>query len=495
MRPALVLLLVIDQLARGRLDASLPGGLGRLLREGRVFADATLTHAVTETCPGHAAISLGLEPGHAGIPGNEVFLDGRPTYCAAGASPALLRADALADWVRAAGGRAVAISEKDRAAIVLGGRTPGLTVWLDPKVGFTAGRSGAEPPWLSRFDAARGLAPFDASRFPERWTHRTDDPRALPDDTAAEAGRWSRTTPHPVRGATLAETVERLLRTPLADGLTLDVARAAVDAERLGRGAAPDLLAVSLSANDYIGHAYGPDSQEAAGALRALDGQVGEFLAFLEARVPRGRLLVVLTADHGVAPLPEVAQALGVSACRVPGGRVSGQALAERIATLAATACGLAAPPAVATDGDSAFALAPEVWGTCRAPRAEVLATVAAGLAREPGVVRAWTAADAAADPCAGACALFRGSFDPERSGDWTVELDPYCLMSSYAEGTSHGSPHAYDRAVPLVFWGAGVAPGKVRGLARTVDVAPTLADRLGLAPGHALDGRVLPLR
>jgi arylsulfatase A-like enzyme len=494
-RPALVLLLVVDQLARGRLDATLPGGLGRLLREGRVFADATLTHAVTETCPGHAAISLGLAPGHAGIPSNLLFLDGRPTYCVEGASPAFLRADALADWVRAGGGRAVAISEKDRAAIVLGGRHPDVALWLDPSAGFTAGPRAAPPPWLARFDAAHGLAPFDAARFPAEWTHRRDDPRALPDDTPSEDARWSRTSPHPLRGATLAETVQRMLHTPFADALTLDLARAAVEAERLGRRGAPDLLAVSLSANDYIGHAYGPDSQEAAASLRELDRQLGAFLSFLEARVPRGRLLVVLTADHGVAPIPEVAEALGISECRVPGGRVRGRPLAERIAAEAQAVCGLDAAPEVTTDGDSAFALTPAAWAACRAPRAQVLAGVAARLAQEPGIVKAWTATDLSTEPCAGACALFRASHDPERSGDWLVQADAHCLLSSSPDGTGHGTPYAYDRAVPVVFWGAGVAPGTVRGLARTVDVAPTVAAELGLTPGHALDGRALPLR
>ncbi len=496
-RPALVVLVVVDQLARGRVDPSLPGGLGRLLREGRVFADATLAHGVTETCPGHAAISTGLQPGRAGVPGNTVFVEGRPRYCAADGSSALLRSDALADWIRAAGGHAIAISEKDRAAIMLGGRRPDLAIWLDPAAGFTtARRDGAQaPPWVARFDAARGLAPFDAARLPERWSHRSDDPRALADDTPSESDRWSRTSPHPVRAATLAGTVERLLRTPFADALTLDLARAAVEEERLGSRAATDLVAISLSATDHILHAYGPDAQEAAAALGELDRQLGEFLEFLEARVTRDRLLVVLTADHGGAPVPEVAEALGASECRVPGGRVMGKALASRIGALARDACGLAAEPQVAWDGNSAFALPVEAWRACHGPRATAAAAVAAALGSEPGVVKAWTAADVGARPCSGACALFRASFDPERSGDWVVQLDPHCMLTSEPAGAGHGSPYAYDRAVPIVFWGNGIAPYVVRGLARTIDVAPTIAARLGLAPGQPRDGRPLSLR
>ena len=289
--------------------------------------------------------------------------------------------------------------------------------------------------------------------------------------------------------------MERLLRTPLADALTLDLVRAAVEALGLGRGAAPDLLAVSLSATDHIGHAYGPDSQEALAALLALDAQVGELLRFLEARVPRDRLVVALTADHGVTPLPEVSEALGVSECRVPGSRVAGRAMKTRIAGLAREACGLAADPEVGWDGNSAFALGAEVWETCQAPRTEAAAAVAARLEAEPGVVKAWTAADLEGPRCAGACALYRASFDPERSGDWVIQLDPHCLLSSEQEGTGHGSPYAYDRAVPVVFWGGGVAAGTVRGPAHSVDVAPTLAARAGVAPPAPVDGKVLPLR
>jgi predicted AlkP superfamily pyrophosphatase or phosphodiesterase len=494
-RPALLVLLVVDQLTRGRLDPALPGGLGRLLREGRVFADATLAHGITETCPGHAAISTGRHPGHAGIPGNHVFESGRPRYCVEGGSLAFLRGDTLADRVRAAGGDAVAVSGKDRAALLLAGRG-GLAIWLDPAAGFVAGRRAGTPPppWVESFDAARGLAPFDPARLPASWSHPGDDPRAFPDATPSEDARFSRTSPHPVRGATLAETVARLLATPVADALTLDLAREAVTAERLGAGPAADLLAVSLSATDYVGHLYGPDSQEALAALGALDGQVGAFLAFLEARVGRGSLLVALTADHGVTRNPELAEALGVSECRVPGGRVPGAGLAARIAALAREACRLPAAPEVTTDGDLSFALPAEAWKACRAPRSEVVAAVAAGLAAAPGVVKAWTAPDLAGPGCAGPCALFRASFDPERSGDWVVQLDPTCVPAGGTTGASHGSPYLPDRAVPVVFWGGGVTAGIVRGPAHTVDVAPTLAGRAGLA-AVPVDGRALHLR
>jgi arylsulfatase A-like enzyme len=393
------------------------------------------------------------------------------------------------------------VSGKDRAAIMLGGRRPTLAVWLDPLAGFTTSRyyARALPGWLARFDADRGLAPFAAAKLPERWSHRTDDPRALRDDDPSESPQWSRTSPHPVRASTQRETIDALRRTPYLDQLTLDLARTIVDAERLAEGPDTSLLAVSLSATDHIGHAYGPDSQEALAALEELDRQLGDFLAFLEARVPKASLLVVLTADHGVSSTPEVAAELGASECRAsPTGRVRGADFQRHVAEAVRAACDVDVGP-VAWDSNYAFKLDPAVWPRiaqrCGKTRPQVLAEVRAALRARPGVVEVWTAAELSGpEACSGYCALQRASFAGERSGDLVVQLDPTCQLTAEEHGAGHGSPYASDRAVPLVFWGNDVAPGVVRGRARTVDVGPTLAHRLGLTPDPAWDGSALPL-
>jgi arylsulfatase A-like enzyme len=534
-RPRLVVLVSVDQLARRRVNAALPGGLGRLLREGRVFADAALEHAITETCPGHATMLTGVHPGAAGIPGNLLFDGGKTVYCSGervdpGADahaafarsgvlgiPEPARAAELAEALRSPsflsvktlgdllgpGRKVFTVSAKDRAAIMLGGTRPTLAVWLDARAGFTTSRyyAKAVPPWLEAFDRERGLAPYVAGRFPAEWRHGGHEPGALPDETPFESSAFGRTSPHPVRGATLAETVPRLLRTPFVDALTLDLARTIVERESLGKGPGPDLLAVSLSATDYVGHAYGPDSQEAASALRDLDSRLEAFLRFLQARVRRDSLLVVLTADHGVAPIPEVAIELGASECRVPGGRASGERWKELVRDAAARVCGTAEGPTVAWDGDHSFKLDPAWLARC-GDRDGALAAMASQLSAQPGVVHVWTPAEAAGDAkvCVGYCRLFRNSYGGERSGDLVVQLDPTCELtpadpehrSPYVTG--HGTPYAYDREVPLVFWGNGVAPGIVRGQARTIDIAPTLARRLGIPPQPEWSGRALPL-
>jgi arylsulfatase A-like enzyme len=242
------------------------------------------------------------------------------------------------------------------------------------------------------------------------------------------------------------------------------------------------------------------DSQEAAAALRELDAQLDRFLRALERRVPRAALLVVLTADHGAVPIPEVSAALGASECRVPGGRVRSKEFLARVEAALREVCDTGAPVLVAYDHNYSFKVAPEFWtaaaSACGKQRDAAIAEAAARLARAPAVVKVWTPADVRGPPaeCAGMCRLYRNSFAGERSGDLVVQLDPTCQLTDEPLGTGHGAPYAYDRNVPLVFWGDGIRAAVVRGEAHTTDIAPTLAGRLGVALPHPVAGRALPL-
>ncbi len=529
--PRLVLLISVDQLRPERISPALPGGLGRLLREGRSFADAAHAHADTETCPGHAVMLTGMHPGHAGIPANDSIdaESGRTVYCVedeapdaavigaparpvspppppatgvTGRSPRRMRVDALGDWMkqRWPEARVFAVSGKDRAAIVLGGRHPDAAYWLDRgALGFTTSRyyHDALPAWISRWHGdGEGQGAFP-SHVPERWDHATGSPPngARRDDFAGESSQFSRTSGHPIRGADRRATLERLAFTPWLDTLTLSFARALFDAESLGRDETPDLLAVSLSATDLIGHAYGPGSQEALDALIRLDDELGGFLDHLETSVGAGHLLVALTADHGVLELPEWIRETAHSACPLESGRQVTGVLRESLAAALATALGAPA------DGapwifDSGFALTVNraLARSRGVPEARVIEAARAFFAAHPGVERTWTPeeierAAQAGDPVA---RLHRHSRDPERSGDLVVQPRRDCLFSPYPAGTSHGSPWLYDRAVPLVLRGPGVTPGIVRGRAAPVDLAPTLARLLGIEAPRDLDGEAL---
>lgn len=517
--PRLVLLIVVDQLRPDRIAPELPGGIGRLLREGRVFVDAAHDHALTETCPGHGVLLTGVHPGRLGVSANEVFdreanetrycvedpaEDARTLGGGPGRSPRSLRHAALGDWLKAAhpGARVFALAGKDRAAVTLGGRRPDGAYWLSPAdpPRFTTSRyyRAEAPAWLRRFNGdAQGAQPLLA-RVPELWRHgpvsgpgptRTDD-YAFEDDT------FGRTSGHPVR--TRSGDTPALWFTPFADELTLDLARLLIHEKRLGRDATPDLLALSFSATDWIGHRYGPESQEAAAAVRRLDAMLGELLSWLEQEIGRLHLLVALTADHGVLPIPEWLAETGRSECPVPGGRADANAIGRALEAELDARFGSdeadAAGPWLRVAGSELLANAERARAEGVESQA-VLEEAKRFLEAQPAIRRVWTRSELAEGsgprPFA---ALYRHSFDPERSGDLVVQPERDCLVSRYPAGTSHGSPYRYDRAVPLVIWGAGVEPGPVRGRARPVDLAPTLAARLGLTPPSDLDGRALAL-
>jgi predicted AlkP superfamily pyrophosphatase or phosphodiesterase len=533
--PRLVLLLAIDQLRPDRLSPEQPGGLGRLQREGRVFARAALAHAFTETCPGHATMVTGRHPANIGLPGNR-HVD--PTtlelhYCvddpadearplgagpkAAGRSPRNLRVDSLGDWLKAQrpGSRVFSISAKDRAAITLGGRRPDAVYWLDfagPPRFTTSGYYRASlPEWVEAWGSERVLA-----ELPDVWHYEADSIAAAkasgrPDDHPAESPRFGRVAPHPLRrgpgdeGDDIAASHrlvgQRLYASPFLDSVTLAFARDLVAREQLGRGPDIDLLAVSLSATDIVGHHYGPWSWESRDALARLDRMVGEFLRFLESQVPATKLVVVLTADHGVLPLPEWLLEKGESACPLAGGRIDPDDL---VAALTVRLDRRFGPDISQVDparpwfarASTRLTLNRERVSAQGLSEREVLGFAEKFLEAQPGVAEVWSLKKVEARRGSSEmAALYANSWDFERAGDLAIQIARDCLLTGYEFGTSHGSPYAYDRAVPLIFFGPGVEPGRVDGAAATVDIAPTLARLLGIEAPSGLDGRALPLR
>jgi predicted AlkP superfamily pyrophosphatase or phosphodiesterase len=513
--PRLVLVLVVDQLRRDRLDPALPGGLGRIAREGRVHTEGLLDHAITETCPGHATLLTGRHPGAAGIPGNR-FIDaeaGRTVYCVedrdapviggdpgevgeGGRSPRNLRVSALGDWMKAArpGTRVFAVGGKDRAAITLGGQRPDAAYWMlreGGPLGFTTSRyyRAELPAWVERFNARLARA------LPERWEHAVEGaPR--PDDYRGESPEYRRESPHPLRDGNPEKLADNFSFTPHLDEKTIDFARELVEREDLGGGSAPDLLALGLSATDLIGHLYGPFSHESADALRRLDRALGSFLEFLEARLGAGRVLVALSADHGVLALPEWLAERGESRCPLEDGRAGlrwlvvglGWELHRSLTWV------LALPKGWVVVAGTQLAASRPVAQRQGVPVERIVGLVEAYLERRPYVTRVWTPAELESSD-EEIARLYRNSRDPERSGDLLLQIEPTCLITPYGHGTTHGSPYSYDRAVPIAFWGPGIVPGRVAGPARTIDVAPTLARLLGVRPPGPIDGQPLPER
>jgi predicted AlkP superfamily pyrophosphatase or phosphodiesterase len=517
-RPRLVLVIAVDQLRPDRIGPDLPGGIGRLLREGRVYREAALEHAVTETCPGHAVILTGRHPGATGLVGNRFFdLEAdRTVYCvedaeesgrllgpaAPGRSPRNLRVTALGDWMKQAeaGTRVFAVAGKDRSAIALGGKRADAAYWPSelPPIGFTSSRYylAALPDWVAAFNGSDPPRDGFFASLPDIWEHLPAaagrSPR--PDDFEGESEELSRTSPHPLRDPDPGTFADRLGASPYLDEVTLRFAEQLVRREGLGRGAAPDLLGLGLSATDSVGHRYGPYSHESADALLRLDAALGRFLEFLEGELGAGSVAAVLTADHGVLPLPEWLAATGESRCPVEGGRAGlrrmGFGLLWRMHWELSP---LAWPRGWVQFAGSQVAVKRSLARSRGVELARAVELARSHLERQRAIAHVWTR-EAIAREDGELAVLYRNSFDPERSGDLFVQLAPTCLASSEGDGTTHGTPYPYDRRIPLVFWGPGIESASLPGRAASVDVAPTLAAYLGVPAPPGLDGRVLSL-
>ena len=522
----LVVLISVDQLRADRLDSRLPGGLGWMTRSGRRFSEGRLDHARTDTCSGHATMLTGHQPAVAGLPGNTVVrresleiqycvednskrgaILGRRSEPKEGRSPRSLRVTALGDWLKDQdpNSKVYAVSAKDRSAIALGGRQPDAVFWLDRrKTGrITTSRYYLDrlPQWVEGWTVKKLLAPV-----PDLWTHPTGEPPngVRADAFHGESTRWSMTSPHPVKpeGDTPG-SIDAFLASPYVDARTLDFARQLVIEEDLGRRDAVDLLAIALSGTDFIGHRYGPKSQEAHDALVRLDQDLGSFLAFLRARVGVDHMIIVLTSDHGVLPLPEWLAARGGS-CPVSGGRIDLSRFDEGLSAELDEVFGpgpeqaddVEPPDWFLRHGYEIF-FRPETVEQNGASLERVSVISSEWIRQQTGVARVWRGQDI--DQGIGPqpmVRLYQNSRLPGGEGaDLVIEPAYGCLFASWPEGTSHGSPHDYDRDVPLVFVGPGIEVGTTRAQASPVDIAPTLAGEIGVEPPQGLSGRALPLR
>jgi hypothetical protein len=476
--PALVVLVVVDQLPVRLYDRVKPwfeGGMARFTGDGAFQAVGHYAYARTLTCPGHATLSTGAAPSTSGIPANAWSADGQMVYCA---DASFLRAEPLADVVHARGGKVASLSIKDRAAVMMGGHAADAIVWMDLKaLRFTGGADPSSVATIAALDAAVPLAPYAA----RPWEALRPDLYAgvFPDAQPFELGPggMGQTFPHPAPTGTAADgtpvvTAQAFRAQPSSGDALADAAAATVGLLHLGQDATPDLLAVSFSDTDYIGHAFTPDSWEAMDGLLRLDQSLGRLFASLDDKVGAGRWSVLLTSDHGCA---------GGTGTRIRPGDV------EARANAAIAAAGFEGKVELE---DGAVFLPPSAK-VDDAARRKAEAAVIAAVSSLPGVVGAyaWGRPDGVPDDAPNAEAI-RLSHAPGRSGDVLVVPAEGAMFDSPEHdgtGTGHGTPYGYDTRVPVVAWGAGVRAGAAGADLDTRRVAPTLAALLGVpAPVQA---------
>lgn len=497
-KPTLVVFITVDQLGSDYLErygGNFTGGLKRLRDESALWVRGVLDHAVTETAPGHASTMSGRFPVHTGISSNS---NGVNTVDAPligsddlGASPFRFLGTTLHDWMKAAdpATRALSVSRKDRGAILPIGRARTDVYWFASNGAFTTSTYYRTelPGWVTAFNARR----VPQSYAGKAWTPLLSADRyAEPDTIPFESGGYDYVFPHvlPLDPAAAASGFSQF---PWMDSLTLAFALEGVRRLGLGNGASrTDLLAVSLSATDAVGHRYGPDSKEIHDHLLRLDRYVGAFLDSLFAMRDRTRIVIALTADHGVAPYPEL---------RSPwydnhlAQRVS-QAPAWRLVYERLRAAGIDTAAVFYDDGFRVRDA--EAFRRAGAEPDTFAAVWVREMRRTNGVLRADLLTDLArADTVHDVIARrWLHVFAPDGPVRAVSTHTPFSYWAGVNYAT-HGQAHDYDARVPILFWGSGIVAGARSSEARVVDMAPTLAAWLGITPLERVDGHALPLR
>jgi len=491
-KPRLVLAIVIDQFRYDyllRFRGDYHSGLARLLEQGAVFTDAHYLHATTVTAVGHSTFLSGAPPSVSGIVANEWYdreagasvtsvsdpetrlvggIPNRP-----GSSPRRLLVSTVGDEVKMQGAesKVIGISIKDRSAILPAGHMADGAYWYDPDSNN----------WVTSTYYRTALPDWARKVNDEHPSRQAIGAKWLPFDAKDDSATPFCTM---VAGTDL-RYCGSLEATPWANEMIEDFAERAIAGEDLGHHAGVDILAVSFSANDYVGHAVGPDDPAIRDISIRTDRLLGKLFDYVEQRIGAGNTLVVLTADHGVAPVPEVNQAR-----HMPGGRLDATKVADAITGALTRRFG---PGQWLVGGLANMPyLNLKLVSTLKLDLGLVEQVAAAAARGVEHIARVYTAQDlrsgAVQQDAIGRA--FTLSFYGPRSGDLFILQEPYYLFD--ATGTSHGTPYVYDNEVPVLFQGPGIKPGIYPGSIAVNDIAPTLAALLGTAQPSGSIGRVL---
>lgn len=527
-RPRLVVVAVFDQF-RGdyitRWDSHFgKNGFRRLKDEGAYFSNCQYPYAATFTGAGHATLVAGCSPKVHGIVGNEwrVYSTGTNQICVTslqservppatlnstsskgGVSPELIKVETIGDVLKSSSNgesKVVSLSLKDRSAILLGGQAPDICCWFDTDAGAFVTSSHYTTklyPWVTRFNREKLANKW----FGVDWTPlrpELDYDKIVGPDNARGEGtgvRQGRLFPHDMTGGVGSPAMpyyEAVICSPFGSDLLLGLAQQAIDAEGLGSRDTPDLLCLSFSSNDAVGHSWGPDSHEVFDMTLRSDLIVRDMLKLLDEKIGKNRYLLVVTSDHGICPLPEVARLKKEDAGRIPITNLlrAADAMFERT-------FGGRGPQRTLW-----FETIVNRWfyfdraklkqmGIKQEKAEEVLA---AWLKKQQGIAAVYTRSQvekglADDEPFASQVDL---SYFADRSGDVQIVLKPNWLLDDNTSGTNHGSPYEYDTHVPLFVFGSGVTPGVHSDRVSPTCVAAILAHGLG-APLPKTAEKVVP--
>lgn len=485
-KPKLVVAIAVDQFRYDYLvkfRSEYTGGLDQLLRRGAVFSNAYYEHFPTVTAVGHSTFLSGAYPASSGIIANDwwdrelrrsvtsVF---DPSVKGLGdeketASPRRMLVSTVGDELKMVSpkSKVIGVSLKDRSAILPAGHMANGAYWVSKTNGKFVSSTyyfDGVPDWVTKFNDAKAA---------DRYANSVWDLKAY--------GGLKRTLKTPAD----VDYYDSIASTPYGNELIEEFCERAIAEEKLGQRGVTDVLAVSFSSNDYVGHDYGPDSPEVRAVSVHTDRLFAKFFASLDRTVGMANVLVVLTADHGVAPMPEVNRER-----RMPGGRMTAGVIRDTVERALGAKFGIA--KYVLSPSDYSLYLDDALIERRGLNMAEVRRVAAEAARKVDHVARVYTRDQLLAGPPASEMVARRVSngYNEERGADLMIVLEPYFMYVK--TGSTHGSPYNYDAHVPVIFLGARIKPGRYWGQVAVNDIAPTLASLLDVDAPSGSAGRVL---
>ncbi|HEY2416247.1 MAG TPA: alkaline phosphatase family protein [Pirellulaceae bacterium] len=507
-RPKLIVCVSVDQLCQDYLvrfadNFASDGFFRRIEREGAAYTDCNHRHAFTVTGPGHAVQLTGTYPSRHGIVGNNWFdrTIGKDVYCcddasvqllglpaAKGISPKNLLVETTGDKMRLSTNnrsKVFGVAIKDRASVLMTGKNADTAFWMEDNLWTTSTYYRTDMPgYLRVLNESQSLEKFRGKKW-ELLLAKDKYHNSGPDQNKWENPPKGFTSefPHQLPEAgkmTPLDFGELVLFSPFGNDATLEAARAIVEGEQLGSDEFPDLLCMNFSSNDYVGHAFGPHSLEVEDITYRTDRQLGEFLRWLDEKIGANKWTLLLTADHGVAPIVEYAQQFRLPAKRIPLGKADEvktkleKHLREQLGLTAAM------KPLVQKAEDYQVYLQADHDAFAKPGTfAAAQRLVRDWLLDQPYVAGAFTRDELATGGSGPLFDQVQRTFLAQRSGDVLFATAPYTVPG--AKGTTHGSPWHYDTHVPLLAIGCGIKNGRFTRPVSPPCVASTVAELAGV--------------
>ncbi|MBC7874629.1 MAG: alkaline phosphatase family protein [Ferruginibacter sp.] len=510
-RPKLVVGIVVDQMRWDYLYRyydryASNGGFKRMLNQGFTCENTLIPYAPTVTACGHSAIYSGAVPAVSGITGN-FWWDReqmRSVYCTedrsvntVGSSSALgkmspknMLVTTICDELRLATNfksKVIGISLKDRGGILPAGHSANAAYWYDNTAGSWITSTyymNDLPKWVTDFNGQKLVDTYYRQGWDLLYPANTYL-QSTADERVYEAKPFGNKFPYDLKNFA-GKDFTKIVTTPMGNTLTTELVKAAITGEQLGTDNITDFLAVSYSSPDYIGHSFGPNSIESEDGFLRLDKELGSLFDFLDNKVGKGQYTVFLSADHGVAHIPEFMQEN-----KLPGGRVYMNTIMSNLNKTLAEKYKI--NTIIVADDNYQLHLNHPSIDSAKLDKKEIIEWLIKRLLAEPGIDRVFALDDLNKIPLPPTIRkVLNNGYYPRRNGDVQLILKPGYIDSWSATGTTHGLWNPYDTHIPLLWFGWGIKQGKTNREIYMTDIAPTIAAMLRIQEPSGSAGQVI---